>query len=176
MIADTSHSNHLFPLSKHCCAVDLVLQQIRSKHSDRCIHKNGSRGPGVCSSALNYLSNEQLSQLPFVYPPWRRVGEVEQRRLLERNETRRSQHAEADANISEKCPITVLSNVLQHRPFGLVPYFKFIALKCGKVSHLKMLIDKIVHSNARKLTWSMSEWLQRTLSQFFSSTYIKPNG
>lgn len=22
MIADTSHSNHLFPLSKHCCAAD----------------------------------------------------------------------------------------------------------------------------------------------------------
>lgn len=83
MLADTSHSNHLFPPSKRCCAVEPVLRQIRSKHNDRCIHKNGSRGPGVCSDAtINYLSTEQLSWLPFVYPPCCRVGEVEQRRLL----------------------------------------------------------------------------------------------
>lgn len=82
MIADSSHRHRLFPLSKRRCAVDPMLRQICSKHSDRCIHKRGSQGPRDCSNtALNYLSTEQLSRLPFVYPPCRRVGEVEQRRL-----------------------------------------------------------------------------------------------
>lgn len=83
VMAGTSHGNYLFPLSNHCRALDPVLRQIHSKHSDRCIHKNSSGGPGECSdAALNHLSTEQLSQLPFVYPPCRRVGEAEQRKVV----------------------------------------------------------------------------------------------
>lgn len=193
MIADTSHSNHLFPISKRCWAVEPVLRQIRSKHSDRCIHKNGSRGPGVCSdTALNYLSTEQLSRLPFVYPPCCRVGsgaeevagnkmrrdEANTQRLWAQTQFLGVTMDERIQKSQKRCLKTVLSNVLQDRPFGLVPYFKYIVLKCDKVSHLNVLIEKRMQTNARKSIWSLSEWLQGiTLSsQFFESIYIKPNG
>lgn len=142
MVADPSPGNYLFPLSNHCRALDPVLRQIHSKHGDRCIHKNSSRGPGVCSdAALNRLSTEQLSRLPFVYPPCRRAGEVEQRKVVgarwdEMKLTRRSSGRKdnfgcdngwADAKLSGK----VFKNTFfEDRPSALC-YFKYIVLKCG---------------------------------------------
>lgn len=71
----------------------------------------------------------------------------------------------------KRCPKTVLRNVLQDRPFGLVSYFKYIVLKCG---HLNMLTGKIMHTNAGKLASSMFEWLQRitSSSQFFHPSIL----
>lgn len=53
MIADTSQSTFLFPLSNHCGALDPVLQQIHTKHSDRCIH-NAQLWAPECALALRW--------------------------------------------------------------------------------------------------------------------------
>lgn len=174
MITDTSHSNHLFPLSKRCCAVDPVLQQIRSKHSDRCIHKNGSQGPGVrCNAALNYLSTEQPVPIAFYTSTmspsgWSGTENVAGNKMRRHEANTQRLWAQtifgcdngwADAKAQKRCPKTVLSNVLQDRPFGVVPYFKYIVLKCGKVSHLKHSYRQANAHKCKKIDMSISEWL-----------------
>lgn len=67
MMADTSHSTFLFPLSNHCCALDPVLQQIHSKHSDRCIHK-AALAALECALALHWTIRQLEScQAPRSY-------------------------------------------------------------------------------------------------------------
>lgn len=77
MIADTSQSTFLFPLSNHCCALDPVLQQIHSKHSDRCIHK-AQLWTQECALALHWpICQRKICQgSPFLYSPCHWVGKV----------------------------------------------------------------------------------------------------
>lgn len=108
-------------------------------------------GPGVCSdTALYYLSTEQLSRLPFVHPPHRRVGEAEQRRLpgTKRDELEPERRGSGlkqflgvstdEQNSQKRCPKPVVIIVLQDRRFEVSPYFKHIVLKCGKVQFMNI--------------------------------------
>lgn len=154
-MADTSHGNYLFPLSNHRRALDPLLRQIHSKHSDRCIHKNSSRGAGVCSdAALNHLSTEQLSRLPFVHPPCPRVGEVEQRKVVgtkwdEMKLTRRSSGRKDNFGCDDgwadakRCSKTLF----WRQTFGLALYFTYIIIKCkGKQANLQANANKCMRS------------------------------
>lgn len=71
----------LFSFSNHYCALDPVLRQIHSKHSDRCIHK-AALGAPECAPVLRWtICQPKTCQGSRSYI--HRVGEVKVERRAE---------------------------------------------------------------------------------------------